>query len=371
MKYRRRMPKVLMTFVAKQEVLKVVQSKAEALAIDLKIDNAVAIAKSDFEDDTKYTMIQKEFDGFVEMKSEDSSLRYLEASKLYLEQSDVSAREWKNRVYFFNDLLPALLKFVFEVNPLVSTITPLHLNKIANIIQKLPSRNYDDLKRVSSYDLIVKTMKGKYVDRKSLHVDTINKMIKRIRSLSLYGYKTGLFTMTAAIPTLKNHSSIRDQRKALTIDEIVTIYNVSKNQEVKDFITLLQYTGMRIGELYKYKVSIVDGVECFDLRDAASLKTMSSYRIIPRHSNIKVTKFTYTFEHLSRLVKALIDNNLDDNERKTTYSLRHTFATELIQKGADTSIVSELMGHTHSTMTLSRYSTGYSVRQLKEVVELL
>jgi hypothetical protein len=29
------------------------------------------------------------------------------------------------------------------------------------------------------------------------------------------------------------------------------------------------------------------------------------------------------------------------------------------------------MGHSHNTMTLSRYSTGFSVRQLWEVIELL
>ena len=33
--------------------------------------------------------------------------------------------------------------------------------------------------------------------------------------------------------------------------------------------------------------------------------------------------------------------------------------------------MSELLGHSHDTMTLSRYATGYTVHQLKNVIELL
>jgi len=371
MRYRKRIPSALKNFVEKNEIKKVLKSELEALEIDLKISNSVKIANSDFDDKTKYALIEKELDGLLEVANKEEACRYFDAVKLYLDQSDVTEREWKSRVYFFNELLPALLKYVYMENPVISEITPKHLNKIADIIKRLPSRNHDDLKRKTSYDLVKNTVQGKYTDRKILHVETVNKMIKRIRSLSSYGYKTGLFSMTAAIPTFKNHSLVREQRMALTEDEISFIVGASKNQEVKDFIVLLYYTGMRLGELYKYKLSIIDGVECFDLRDAKSLKTKTSFRIIPRHPKIKVTKFTYSYEHLSRKVKALINSELEDTERKTTYSLRHSFATNLIQKGADPTIVSELMGHSHTTMTLSRYSTGFSVRQLREVVELL
>lgn len=371
MNYRRRMPKALRVYVHKKEILKVVNSKEEALVIDAKVNNALHIAESSLTDSSKSSLIKEALIGLVEVQEKANPVRLSEAVKKYLAHSAVSDREKKNRVYFFNDLLPSLVKYVYEDNPVVSEITPVHLNQIATIIQQLPSRNHLNLKKIGSYDLIVNSINGEYKNDKGLHVETINKMIKRIRSLALFGFRTGLFNMTTAIATVKNISSARDQRKALTCSEIDTIYNATKHPEVKNFIILLRYTGMRVGELAKYKIKIIDGVECFDLRDADMLKTRSSFRVIPKHPKVKVVEFSYTLEHLSRQVKILIDKHLDDTAKKTTYSIRHTFASTLITKGARSDMVSELLGHKHAGMTLSRYAKGFSVEQLNEVVQLL
>lgn len=360
-----------MPYVNRNEIVKTVHSESEAFIIKMKIDNALNIAKSSFSEITKRTMILEELEGFIELQEEVKEIQYLEAAKLYLEQSSVSKREEKNRDYFFNDLLPALLKYVYSENPEVSKITPKHLNKIASIIQKLPSRNHLDLKRISSYQLIQKTMKGEYDNYKKLHIDTANKMIKRIRSLALYGFRSGLFTMSTAIPTAKHQYSAREQRKALTLDEVEVISKASKIEELKSFIDILRYSGMRLGELLKYKIKMIDGIKCFDLRDADSLKTMSSFRIIPMHPKLKKLEFSYTPEHLARKVKQLINENLEDSEKKTTYSLRHTFASELIKNDVSSEIVSELLGHKHMGMTLSRYAKGFSTKQLYNAITTL
>ena len=362
------MPKALMIYVAKHEIKRTVKSKAEAFSIDLRIDNALQVAKSNFTEETKVSMIKAELDGFVELKLVEHDFRYFDAAELYLKQSRVSEREEKNRKYFFNDLLPNLLKYVFETNPITADITPTHLNKIAMIIERLPSRNHVNLKRINTYELISKTMSGEYDNAKKLNIDTVNKMIKRIRSLALFGFRTGLFTMTTAIATVKHQYSAREQRKALTYEEIDIIYNATCNEELKNFINLLRYTGMRIGELGKYKVNIIDGIECFDLRYAEALKTMSSFRVVPKHPKLNIVKFTYTLEHMSRQVKHLIDEHLEDSDKKTTYSFRHTFASELITRGVRTDIVSELLGHKHVGMTLSRYAKGFSIEQLNEAI---
>lgn len=368
MKYRRRVPKALITYVNKKEIIKVVGTKEEAVSIDTKIENALQIAKSNLAESTKKALIEEELNGYVDIKLKDKPFRYADAVKLYLEQSSVSEREHKNRDYFFNELLPNLLRYVFENNPIVADITSSHLNEIATIIQKLPSRNHLNLKRISSYEIITRTMKDEYTDSKCLHVDTVNKHIKRIRSLALFGFRTGLFSMTTAIATVKHQYSAREQRKALTYEEIETIYNATANEEVRCFIDLVRYTGMRVGELEKYKLHKVDGIMCFDLREAESLKTMSSFRVIPKHPKIDIVEFTYTLEHLSRMVKRLINENLEDTEKKTSYSLRHTFASELITRGVGSDIVSELLGHKHIGMTLSRYAKGFSVQQLYQAI---
>jgi integrase len=371
MKYRRRMPRALLEYVDKKEIIKVVKSKEEAVSIDTKIENALKVAQSNFTDATKRVMIEEELGIYVKLKPLEEAFRYSDAVKLYLEQSQVSEREEKNRDYFFNELLPNLLRFVFEKNPVTANITSSHLNEIASIMQKLPSRNHLNLKRISTYEIITNAIKGEYKDSKKLHIDTVNKNIKRIRSLALFGFKTGLFTMTTAIATVKHQYSARDQRKALTYEEIELITNATPNQEIRDFITILRYTGMRIGELHKYKIKIIDGIECFDLREAESLKTMSSFRVIPKHPKINTVEFSYSLEHLSRQVKHLIDENLEDSDKKTTYSLRHTFASELIVRSVGSDIVSELLGHKHIGMTLSRYAKGFSVEQLRKAIVTL
>lgn len=373
MKYRRRVPKVLGEYIDRKEIVKVVKSKADGLIIDIKVNSALEIAKSNLTVSAKRALIQDELGDVIaiDFEIENTRFRYFDAVELYIEQSRVSEREEMNRKYFFKELLPNLLSYVFEENPVISEITSSHLNRIALIIQKLPSRNFINLKRINTYEVIANADKGLYDDCKKLHIDTVNKHIKRIRSLALFGFRLGLFTMTTAIATVKHQRSPREERKALTCEEIALISNATSNQEVKDFISLLQYSGMRMGELVKFKMNVIDGIDCFDLREAESLKTMSSFRVIPKHPKIREVEFTYTIEHLARQVKKLINENLKDTTKKTTYSLRHHFASTLITRGCSSDIVSELLGHKHMGMTLSRYAKGYSIEQLTKSINLL
>lgn len=371
MKYRKRIPKVLKPYVEKLELVKTVETANEAKRLDAKLANATEIAKGSFTEETKKLMIEQELCGMIDTIKVEDSMRLNEAVSLYIEQSKVSKREYDNRVYFFTELFPNMIKYVYEDNPKTRDISSKHLNDIAKIIQVIPSRNHIDLKRVDTYELISKSLNGEYDKYPKLNVETVNKMIRRIRSLSLYGYRTGLFDMKGAIQTVKNHRSFRDERKALEPKEIELISSATDIQEVKDFITLLQYSGMRLGELNKYTMKEIDGIECFDLREAESLKTMSSFRVIPRHPKIENIDFTYTYEHLSRVVKRLIGKNLKEADKKTTYSLRHTFASELIKVGVDSVLVSELLGHSHKTMTMNRYVKGYPVQVLKEAIDKL
>lgn len=373
MKYRRRTPKALSEYINKQEIIKIVRTNADRMILDIKVNSALEIAKSNLTNSAKKALIQDELGDMLtlDFDIENNAVRYSDAVELYLEHSKVSDREVKNRKYFFKELLPNLLRYVFEENPIISEVTSLHLNRIVFIIQKLPSRNFVNLKRISTYEFITNADKGLYGDCKKLHIDTVNKHIKRIRSLALFGFRLGLFTMTTAIGTLKHKRSPREERKALTSEEIELISNATSNQEIKDFISLLQYSGMRVGELKKFKINIIDGVECFDLREAESLKTMSSFRVIPKHPKINAVEFTYTTEHLARQVKKLINENLEDTTKKTTYSLRHYFASTLIIRGCNSDRVSELLGHKHIGMTLSRYAKGFSIEQLNEAINLL
>ncbi|MEA2091183.1 MAG: tyrosine-type recombinase/integrase [Campylobacterota bacterium] len=373
MKFRKRVPKVLAGYFTKKEFLKTVTA-SEARRLEVKIEEAVAVAVSNLPDKAKEQLI---IEGLSIFKPITIVVRVNDAVQMYLnDSSHVTALEYYNRIYFFTQLFPALLKHVTgSENPEVSNITTVQLNKITSILGKMPSRNFKKYRSIELGKLISGIAKGVITpdDNERMSIETANKMIKRIRSLALYGAKTGQFNMTSTIQTLKKSKTARSEREALTVEEIETLLQHAPDERIVALIQTVRYTGLRSSELGKAVISDV-----FDLTQATSLKTASSSRIIPVHSKLKehipalqILLKNYTVKYASRIVKNLINEHLVNPRNKTLYSLRHSFATELLRRDADANIVSELMGHAHKTMTLSRYSKGYSINQLRAVIELL
>ncbi|MBF0548840.1 MAG: tyrosine-type recombinase/integrase [Candidatus Riflebacteria bacterium] len=62
---------------------------------------------------------------------------------------------------------------------------------------------------------------------------------------------------------------------------------------------------------------------------------------------------------------------ITDNPRKSFHSIRHAFTDELKQAGVDSSIIAELIGHSHTTLTMSRYGKRFGVRILLDAISKL
>ena len=204
-----------------------------------------------------------------------------------------------------------------------------------------------------------------------LGLGATNEHITALNAFLKYIHQRELTSREFRINLVKNTTNSRDAKVALPTDTIQNMIADTKKAKVRSSFTLLFLTGMRPSEAYVCKVTTIDGIKSFDLRDKSQkLKTKGSYRLIPVHKDITDP------EQLLEDYRS-IDNRIVSRGFKkvsgvgTLYSLRHSFATELAAKGVEPHIISELLGHSHSGMTLSRYVKSFPIQILKDAVDTL
>jgi len=149
--------------------------------------------------------------------------------------------------------------------------------------------------------------------------------------------------------------------------ELILILNKTDNQLFKDIFTTAFYTGMRLGELLNMKWSWIDfNTEVITVKNSKNFNTKNKReRIIPVHQKVirilkrntsigRQQQDNYIFhryesvklneDFISRqFKKAARASNVNDNIH--FHSLRHSFASALVQRGVSLYAVKELLGH--------------------------
>lgn len=167
-----------------------------------------------------------------------------------------------------------------------------------------------------------------------------------------------------------------------SLKEIKLILNNCEGQ-VRNFIALAFFTGMRSGEMVGLKWSDID-FERLEISISRTIKmgeisrpkTENSIRVIDivdyllpflqDQFKLTVNKKSYVFlnsedEHIYD-IKRIRDTHWKKILKKIglnyrpIYHTRHTFATLMIEHNEDILWVSNMLGHTDSTMTLSKYA---------------
>ncbi len=171
----------------------------------------------------------------------------------------------------------------------------------------------------------------------------------------------------------------------LTVEEVEKILNIpsGKNwQSLRDkaILELLYSTGIRVGELTSLKIGDIDFFqELIKVKGKGkkerivpigsyALKALIEY--IEKRPN-KKEKNVFLNKYGKPLTERSVERIIDKYSKKagigkkiTPHTFRHTFATHMLDRGADLRTVQELLGHERITTT--QIYTHLTVEKLKE-----
>lgn len=169
------------------------------------------------------------------------------------------------------------------------------------------------------------------------------------------------------IPMLKNK---REICKVLTKGELSAFFNVCDDPKYKMIFMLIYGSGLRIGETANLRIKDIDSKkmrifvragkgnkERYTILPKVSLEMLREYykKEKPNHPEgylflnsdcnpLKVERIRVFFRKYRRKAKL--------NDKFVVHSLRHSFATDLIERGATLIQVKELLGHSNIRSTM-------------------
>jgi integrase/recombinase XerC len=229
-----------------------------------------------------------------------------------------------------------------------------------------------------------------FLKESGLSARSINRKISSLKSLFKFLLKTGIIELS---PMTKVISPKVGKRLPQFVKEddtqqlLSTVYTSAENWKslnAKMIISLLYATGMRLSELINLKETQVD----FSRSQIKVLGKGNKERIIPVGKNITIEIKEYLqlkrrdFEKADenlivsekgkklypRYVWSIVNQHLgkvSTLDKKSPHVLRHTFATHLMNNGANLNAVKELLGH--SSLSATQVYTHNTIEKLKDV----
>lgn len=156
----------------------------------------------------------------------------------------------------------------------------------------------------------------------------------------------------------------------LTRAEIISIINCVHNLKHKLLLSLLYGSGLRVSEVVKLKISDIDILSKSILikagkgqKDRFTILSKNSVELLNLYLSNLPAKQIYLFAgtkiHLSQrsaqkiFARAVTESGL--KTQATCHSLRHSFATHLLEQGLDIRFIQKLLGHS-SIKTTEKYT---------------
>ena len=219
---------------------------------------------------------------------------------------------------------------------------------------------------------------------------TVNRKISVLRSYYKFLLKTG----TIKISPLKKHKPLKESKKInvpFTVKEISDVldgnyFSTDYNGHLeRSIITLLYYTGIRRAELITLKLTNLDlnthKIKVLGKRNkerlipllpeaVSCMRTYLKYR--KELNKIIDDKFFFLSELGNKLKDAFVYKTVNNyfskvstKVKRSPHMLRHSFATHLLDNGADLNAVKELLGH--ESIAATQVYTHTSMEQIKKI----
>ena len=219
---------------------------------------------------------------------------------------------------------------------------------------------------------------------------SINRKISSLKSYFKFLQKIGSLDVNPLVKhkALKTSKKLEIPFSELEMQNVLSVIEYSDDFEgIRDelLIHVLYATGMRRAELLELKLSDVD----FETMTIKVLGKRNKERFIPMLSETKKKFESYFLKRMElieikdasyifltqsgnkmyeTLVYRLINKYfrvVSSKVKTSPHILRHTFATHLLNKGADLNAVKELLGH--SSLASTQVYTHNSIAELKKV----
>lgn len=219
---------------------------------------------------------------------------------------------------------------------------------------------------------------------------SINRKISSLRSFFKYAVKTGVIGQTPMTKIIAPKSEKRLPQFVADKDMATLMNHVEftpdwKGQTERLLILLLYHTGMRLSEVIHLKESGIN----FQGNALKVLGKGSKERILPISKELTQEIKTYIeakrdLKHFTPVPNLLVSEKgkclaprqvytivksylslVTTIDKRSPHILRHTFATHLMNNGADLNAVKELLGH--SSLAATQVYTHNTIEKLKSI----